>query len=325
MSSSKQAKTWLGTDDKFVRLRKIETLDPQTDFREITELFYTDFQSVMVVQGVAGLLFTYSAPRMSRILSASRQLEHHTAKRYVDTATFNAAVMQNGLNTGDGREAARRVNAMHRQYDIHPQDFVAVGCDVPATSLDLAERFGWRPVTDIEREGVLRHYTLEARAFGSHDPMPDTMDGVRAFWNHYLDTQATFEPQNKALTDALMTFMPTLVPGPLKRIINPILTAQVDPRILRACGLPVPSRLRKGLSTAFVKSLGKSDPKPDSYTSTTLSDLRDKIYPNGWSIQTLGTHLKEHKDPAAHATPAATADAATPVDAHAETAEKGQS
>lgn len=308
--SAKQKKQWLGTDDKFARLRRIETLDPEVDFREITELFYTDFQSVMVVQGVAGLLFTYGAPRMSRILSATGQLEHHTEKRYTDTATFNAAVMTNGVKSGDGREAARRVNAMHRQYDIHPEDFVAVGCDVPATSIHLAERFGWRPVTDIERQGLLKHYTLEARAFGMHDPMPDTVAGIQEFWEHYVDTQMAFEPQNKALSVALMKFMPTLVPAPLKRIINPIVFAQVDPRILRACGLPLPSRLLKAVSTLFVKAMGKSDPKPDSYKSTVLDDLRDKLYPNGWSIQTLGTHLNAHKNDA-HTHDAHTHDALT--------------
>jgi hypothetical protein len=68
---SKKHSQWLGINDRHARLRRIESLDPATDYREITELFYTDFQSVMLVQAVSGFLFTFAAPRNSRILSAS--------------------------------------------------------------------------------------------------------------------------------------------------------------------------------------------------------------------------------------------------------------
>lgn len=293
---SKPRGQYLGTDDRYARLKRIESLDPKTDFREITELFYTDFQSVMLVQGVSGFLFTFAAPRMSRILKASKQVEHHTAKRYLDTSLLTGAVMKNGLGPGEGRDAARRVNAMHRQYDIDPKDFIAVGCDVPVMSLELAERFGWRPVTDAEREALVIHYNLEARAFGSHQPIPDTIQRVRAFWEEYLDTELAFEPQNKELSDALLKFIPTLVPAVLRPVINAIVTAQVDPRVLKACGLPVPSRARKAFSSSVMRAIGKSDPKPDRTDSApSPSDaLKKKLYPTGWSIQSLGTHLGAH-------------------------------
>ena len=295
---SKAKPQWLGTDDKYARLRRIESLDPKVDYREITELFYTDFQSVMVVQGVSGFLFTFAAPRMSRILSASKQVEHHTAKRFVDTSMLTGAIMKHGLGPGEGRDAARRVNAMHRQYDIHPQDFIAVGCDVPVMSLELADRFGWRPVTDAEREAVYIHYSKEARAFGSHQPMPDTIEGARAFWENYNDTELAFEPQNKELTDALLAFMPTLVPKAMRGIINPIVTAQVDPRILEACGIPKPSRARRWMSNTMLKAMAKADPKPDVEGSGrgAMDALKAELYPNGWTIQSLGTHLNAHAE-----------------------------
>ena len=292
---AKTTATWLGAEDRYARLRRIETLDPQVDHREITELFYTDFQSVMVAQGVSGFLFTFAAPRMSRILSASKQVEHHTAKRFVDTSMLTGAVMKNGLE-GEGREAARRVNAMHRHYDIHPDDFIAVGCDVPVMSLELADRFGWREVSDAEREALVIHYSKEARAFGSHNPLPGTIAEMRAFWQNYLATELAFEPQNRVLSDALLAFMPSLVPPALKRLINPIVTAQVDPRILVACGLPVPSKIRKSFSNTMMKTIGKSDPKPDATVNErgVMDALKKQAYPNGWTIQTLGTHLGAH-------------------------------
>jgi hypothetical protein len=295
---AKTSPTWLGTNDRYARLRRIETLDPVADYREIKELFSYDFQSALIVQAASGFLFTFSSPRMSRILSASGQAGHHTAKRFVDTALLTSAVVEHGLEPGDGREAAKRVNAMHRQYDIHPDDFVAVGCESPLMALSLAEQFGWREVTDKERAALRNYHNAESRAFGSHKQIPDTIEEMARFWEEYLDTQLAFEPQNKELADALLRFTPNIVPAPMRPFINGLMTAQVDPRILEACGLPIPSRARKSVSHAFFRAMGKADPRPDPAPGTEPTDplkkLAEQLYPSGWSIQTLGTHLQSH-------------------------------
>jgi hypothetical protein len=285
-------------DDRYARVRRIESLDPETDYREIATLFYLDFQSVMVLQAVTGNLMTFAVPRMSRILTATGQFENHTAKRVVDTSLLVAAVMEHGLGPGTGREAARRVNAMHREYDIHPDDFVAVGCDVPIMSLTIADAFGWRPVTDNERESLRIHYSKEARAFGSHLPLPSTLPEMHAFWDHYLDTQIAFEPQNKRLADAFMAYLPSLAPAPLRPLIGPLLLAQVDPRILRGCGLSLPSRLRKRISTPALRKLGQQGPAPASAGEGegggVMAKQADGIYKHGWTVNSLGTHLPPH-------------------------------
>jgi hypothetical protein len=253
--------------DRNARLRRISELDPEKDYREITALFYLDFQAIMVLQAVTGNLMTFAVPRMSRILSATREFEDRAAKRMVDTTLLVQAVLDHGLGPGEGRDAARRVNAMHRQYDIHPDDFVAVGCDVPTMSLEIADRFGWRPVTDAERESLRIHYSAEARAFGSHRPLPSTLPEMRAYWDGYLDENTAFEPQNRRLADAFLAF-------------------------LRACGLPEPSARRKRISTRVMRALGRTGPAPDLEPGkrNVIEKLADSLYPNGWTVATLGTH-----------------------------------
>jgi uncharacterized protein (DUF2236 family) len=275
--------------DRNARLRRIEELDPEKDYREITALFYQDFQAVMILQAVTGNLMTFAVPRMSRILTATRQFEDHTTKRFVDTTLLVQAVLDHGLGPGDGRDAARRVNAMHRQYDIHPDDFVAVGCDVPVMSVEIADRFGWRPVTDAEREALRIHYSAEARAFGS-GPLPPTLPEMRAFWDSYLDENTAFEPQNHSLAKAFLSFVPTLFPRPLRPVVTPILLAQVDPRILRACGLGEPSRAGKRISTMLMRGLGRTGPAPETGGPDVIGKLAESIYPHGWTVHTLGTH-----------------------------------
>jgi hypothetical protein len=70
---------WLGTSDPFARLRKIEPLDPVADCREITQLSYADFGSIMIGQLVPSLTTTYAAPRMSRILVSAGELHQRSS------------------------------------------------------------------------------------------------------------------------------------------------------------------------------------------------------------------------------------------------------
>lgn len=281
-------KRWLGTEDRTARLRRIENLDPERDYREITQLFYADFGTVMILQAVSGFLMTFAAPRMSRILGATGQLEHHVAKRFVDTALLFRYPLEHGLGPGPGRDAARRVNAMHRRYDIHPDDFVMVGCDVPLTALDFAGRFGWRPVTGIERAALTRYYGEIGRAFGSHRPLPTSVDEMSRYWNRYLDEQLAFEPQNRRLADAVLDHVASMMPVAVRPFLKPLLVAQVDPRIVRACGLRVPSALTKRLSGAAFGRLGRTDPVPDG-TPDGLAALASGVYPDGFDLDALGT------------------------------------
>jgi hypothetical protein len=125
----------------------------------------------MLTKSFSGFMFTFAAPRISRVLSATGELEHRIAKRVVDTTLLATAVLQHGFK-GTGRDAARRINSMHSRYDIHPDDFVAVGSEEVLGSLELAERYGWREVTDKEREAVRIFYSHQARAFGSPKLLP---------------------------------------------------------------------------------------------------------------------------------------------------------
>lgn len=283
--------TWLGTSDKYARLRKIETLSLETDYREITGLFYSDFRSVMAGQSLRGFMLTFAAPRMSRILAATGEIEHRMGKRFIDTVLLAQAVMVHGLGPGPGRDAARRVNAMHKNYDIHEEDFVMVGADEALMSLELAENFGWRPVTDKEREAVRIFYDHQARAYGSRRSLPPTVAETRAFWEDYMDRELGFEPQNRRLAESLLVFFEERAPRLLRPLVRKLLLGSLDPRLLRACGLPVPGKLWTKLARVYSRRQGRRDPVADNPPDT-LGPMIAAVYPDGWTIDTVGTHLK---------------------------------
>jgi hypothetical protein len=282
---------WLGTPDRYARLRRIEALDVKDCYREITMLFYGDFRSVMLPKSFNGFMFTFSSPRMSRILNSSGEIEQRIAKRVVDTTLLASAVMVQGFGTAAGGEAARRVHAMHSHYDIHEDDFVATACEEALVSLNLAEKFGWRPVTDKEREALRIFYSRQARVFGSPKPLPASVTQMKQFFSNYLDTQLRFEPQNLSLANVLINWFCSLVPGPLRRMYPTFLLAHLDPRIVRACGLRAPSRISSWAAHAVMKMVGERDPVPDDAPNR-LDALVKSVYPNGWQMNKLGTHVE---------------------------------
>jgi hypothetical protein len=279
---------WLGTGDPNARLRKIESLDLETQYREITQLFYADFQSVMLTKGFNGFMFNNAAPRISRILGATGELERRLAKRIVDTTLLATAVMQHGFKDGEGRDAARRVNAMHSRYDIHPDDFIAVAAEETLGSLELAERYGWRPVTEKEQEALRLYYNQQARAFGSTRPHPASITELKQFFSDYLDRSVFFEPQNRKLGQVLLNWYGERVPWPLRSLFQKLLIADLDPRITRACGLPKPSKVMQRLTRVMLRLLGRKDPVPDGGPNG-LQALVQSVYPNGWTYSDLGS------------------------------------
>lgn len=289
----KKQKLWLGTPDPYARLRRIESLDVEKDYHEITLLFYADFMSIMMTQSFGGFMMTFAAPRISRILASTGELEKRFAKRFVDTALLTRAVMEHGMGPGIGRDAARRVNSMHQHYDIHPDDFVMVGCEEIMTPLTLAENYGWRPVTDKERESLRIFQSRKARAFGSPRPVPPTLEGVKEFWSNYLDTELQYEEQNRHLAEAALKWHVALVPAPFRWFFRQVLLATVDTRIVRACGLTVPAKPARWVARLFMKAIGRRDPLADGVPDG-LDEIVRSVYPdNDWNIETVGTHVGE--------------------------------
>lgn len=289
-------KTWLGEADRYARARRIESLDVATDYHEITTLFYADFITIMMTQSFSGFMLTYAAPRISATLADTGELEKRFAKRFVDTALLTRAVMEHGLDQpGAGRDAARRVNIMHSHYDIHPDDFVMVACEEIVTPLTLAEKYGWREVSDKERDSLRLFQSRKARAFGAPKAVPDSLSGVYDFYENYLDHELRFEPQNKNLAEVALKWHEDLAPRLLRPLFRRILLATLDPRVTRACGMNVPSKPAIWAADTFMKTLGRRDPLPDG-VSDGLDEIVRTVYPHlEWRIDTVGTHTEARR------------------------------
>ncbi|MFC8527178.1 oxygenase MpaB family protein [Nocardia sp. NPDC057227] len=275
--------------DRYQRVREIESLDPATDAQRIVDLFTLDYGNMLMIQMITGNMITFAAPTMSKVHEVSRQVEKDTEKRSIDTALFHHVVGEHGFGPGPGREAAKKVNNMHRHYDIVQEDYLAVAADNTLTPVRLADKFGWRRVTDNEREAIRIVRSQEARMFGSHKPLPDSLAEIEEFYEKYLDEKVSYYPYNEQVAKAFLAWMPGIFPAGLGRVMVWLLVAQVDVRQLDACGLKRPGRLRKALSDVLMRKLG-STPAADQEEGATagIEILAKRVYPHGWNLDSLG-------------------------------------
>lgn len=283
-------KTWIGEPDKWARLKRIETLDLEKDWLEIGGLTSSDFISIIFPVPFAGFMTTFAAPRMSRILASTGELTNRVAKRAVDTILFSSTLHTHGFGTPEGRKAAQKVNALHAQYDIHPDDFIAVGCDPLIFTLDLFDRYGWRELLPKEREAQRLYYDRQARAFGSRKALPKTEEEMRDFVENYFETQLGYEPQNQEMAEKTLEWYVELAPRAIRGLFRNILLSTLDPRVVRACGLKLPGPVDRAIAHVALKTLARKDPVPDGRPDM-LKDLVKSVYPDGYSIEDLGPRL----------------------------------
>src|SRR4051795_12868415 len=104
---------------RFDVLRRIEELDPARDYAEIYRLMGTYEFPWDMNQSLSFALFrTYAVPGIGRLLARTGEFTERVQKRYDDTALLLESPTRLGFEHPEARAAIRRINAMHRMYDI---------------------------------------------------------------------------------------------------------------------------------------------------------------------------------------------------------------
>jgi len=280
------------TPQRFERLREIEKLDPVEDCLRVYRLFLEDFQAAGAFRITAGLFVTYAAPSISRILAESQAFERGLLKRLVDTMILDDVYHEQGFEPGPGREAIRRVNEMHRKYDIVPEDFVYIGCHEALSNIWFAETYGWRTVTDGERIAAQEFAKLRGKHMYGSAPYPETLDEMQVFCDEWEDKNLYFEPQNEKLAKQLIDFVLADLPRPLRPAARAFfLSVGPDDRYVTACGIDMPSKRAQGWARWVMRQYGRLDPLVDGPSKAALK-LVERLYPDGYEIRNLGTHVK---------------------------------
>ncbi|GAA1699904.1 oxygenase MpaB family protein [Microbacterium sediminicola] len=266
-------------------------LDPAVDFVEIYRNIVMHEFAWDMNQALSFALFrTYAVPGIGALLDRTGEFAKRTQKRYDDTALLLETPTRLGFEAPESRAAIRRVNQMHRSYDIPDHDFGYVLSTFVVVPKRWVDAYGKRPFTPGELEASVHYYRMLGRHMNIPD-IPETYAGFEELMDSYEAEHFAFDPGGKRVADSTLALMVAFRPRVPKRVMEVFSRALMDDALLEALHYRKPSAAVVKTARAGVRLRGKlAGLLPASRKPTRVADLPwVRSYPYGYDVSQLGT------------------------------------
>ncbi|MDW4574066.1 oxygenase MpaB family protein [Microbacterium sp. M3] len=266
-------------------------LDPETHFVEIYRRLGTYDFPWDLNQALSFALFrTYAVPSIGRLLDETGEFARATQKRYDDTSLLLEVPLLDGFDSPRGRAAIRRINQMHRMYDISNDDMRYVLSTFVVVPARWVHAFGWRPLTPDELLASVRYYQTLGRHMGIKD-IPATYAGFAELMDAYEREHFAYDPASARVADRTLALLISFYPRFLAPVIEVFSRSLMDPPLLRAFGYREPGRVARRLSAGALRLRARAVAVlPKRRTPLYVHDLpRIRSYPDGFDIERMGT------------------------------------
>ncbi|MFF0216835.1 oxygenase MpaB family protein [Streptomyces vinaceus] len=276
---------------RYDRLREILRLDPDKDFLAIYRLTATyEFPWDMTRALELALFRTYAVPSIGRLLAETAEFTGRPQKRYDDTSLLLDAVVEHGFESDTARTAIRRVNQMHRAYDITNEDMRYVLCTfvvIPARWLDA---YGWRPLTHHERRAAANYYAELGRHMGIKD-IPGSFEEFEETLRTYEEAHLGWDEGGREVAESTLALMASWYPAPLAPATRALVLSLLDEPLLSAFRFESPRQPVKRLFRGALKLRGRAvrllPPRKAPHYARQNPEI--KGYPHGYDVGELGT------------------------------------
>ncbi|MFF0816826.1 oxygenase MpaB family protein [Rhodococcus sp. NPDC003318] len=268
-------------------------LDPETQYVEINRNLATYEFPWDINQALSFALFrTYAVPSIGRLLGRTGAFTEETQKRYDDTAILLEVPLLEGFDSENGKAAVRRINQMHRMYDISNEDFVYVLSTFVVVPNRWIQQFGWRRLTDAELLATVRYYQALGRHMGIKD-IPATYAEFETLMDGYEDAHFAFDPDARRVADATLDLLASFYPSFAKPVLDVFSRALMDDALLTAFRLRDPGPRIRAVSERALKLRARLVALlPPRRKPRHVFDMpRIRSYPNGFDIRELGTFV----------------------------------
>lgn len=277
---------------RYDRLKDIQRLDPERDFLEIYRITATyEFPWDITRALELALYRTYAVPSIGRLLAETAELTGRSQKRYDDTALLLDAVVEHGFDSDPGRTAVRRINQMHRSYDISNDDMRYVLCTFVVTPKRWLDTYGWRRLSGHELRACAAYYRTLGAHMGIKD-LPQTYEDFERTLDAYENEHFGWDEGARAVSDATLALMASWYPRPLARVARGASLALLDDSLLRAFRYERPGRVARGVTRGALRLRARAvrllPPRATPHYARQNPEI--KGYPAGYEVSALGTH-----------------------------------
>ncbi|MFF2486770.1 oxygenase MpaB family protein [Microbacterium sp. NPDC058062] len=266
-------------------------LDPETQFVEIYRNLGTYDFAWDLNQSLSFALFrTYAVPSIGRLLDETGEFERATQRRYDDTSLLLEVPLLEGFESPRARAAIRRINQMHRMYDIPNDDMRYVLSTFVVVPVRWLHAFGWRPLTPDERLASVRYYQSLGRHMGITD-IPETYAEFATLMDDYERAHFVYDVASARVADRTLALLVSFYPRLFAPVVEVFSRALMDPPLLRAFGYRDPGRIARRLSAGALRLRARAVAVlPKRRTPLHVIDLpRIRSHPNGFDIEQMGT------------------------------------
>ncbi|WP_116243851.1 oxygenase MpaB family protein [Nocardiopsis sp. FIRDI 009] len=278
---------------RFALRDEIHRLDPEADCVRIMQILTSlEFPWDMGRALGIALYRTYAVPSIGELLGKTDEFTGQTQKRYDDTALILSNIMRHGFEPGKGRDALRRMNQMHRSYDISNDDYryvLSTFVVMPVRWLN-DYGYGWRRLSDHEISAITNYYRKLGRHMGIKD-IPETYEEFRALLDAYEDEHFAYTEGGRAVSDATLDLMVTFYPPRVAGLARKFSMAILDDSLIRAFRYDPPSRAWRRASDIALKLRAKvvrrMKPREEPLWADNNPNVRS--YPQGYDVNRIGT------------------------------------
>lgn len=268
-----------------------DALDPATDYVEISRNVVMHEFPWDMNQALSFALFrTYAVPGIGRLLYETGQFTEAVQKRYDDTALLLEPPTRVGFEHPEAKAAIRRINAMHRAYDIPNDEFRYVLSTFVVVPKRWMDDYGKRPFTANEVEASVQYYRTLGRHMGIKD-IPETYAQFEELMDSYEAEHFAYDEGARRVADSTLALMQTFYAKPLQKPAGLFARALMDQPLREAFRYDAPPVVVQRFSRAALKARGVAlRAFPARRKPKLIEDISwIRSYPDGYDIEQLGT------------------------------------
>ncbi|WP_160051591.1 oxygenase MpaB family protein [Nocardiopsis sp. FR26] len=241
--------------------------------------------------GIA-LYRTYAVPSIGELLGRTNEFTGSTQKRYDDTALILNNMMRYGFEPGKGRDSLRRMNQMHRSYDISNDDYryvLSTFVVMPVRWLN-DYGYGWRRLSDHETAAITHYYRKLGKYMGIKD-IPGTYEEFRDLLDSYEKEHFAYTEGGRRVSDATLDLMVTFYPKRVAGLARKFSMAILDESLIQAFRYEPPSRAWRRSADLALKLrasvVRRMRPREEPLWADGNPNIRS--YPQGYDVNRIGT------------------------------------
>ena len=270
---------------------QITQLDPAKDHEQISFLLSCHVFPWDLERALEFALFrTFAIPSISGLLAQTGEFQHRPRKRYDDTELILFEILEHGMNSLRGKRAIRRMNSMHGRFEISNDDFLYVLSTFIFEPIRWLEKYAYRPMTELEKQGVFKNYLELGRRMNLKD-VPQTLEEFERFNLNYEAKHFQYAASNRLIADKTIDLLLGFyLPKWLFGIGRPFVFALLDEPLRVALGIRKVDSWRTGLMKAGLRFHAIFHQISSEPIEPVLGTRRKRpTYPEGYQIEELGT------------------------------------